>query len=373
MLEFFRNLFNTDDFPPRWHCGNWEEGHGWLHIISDTLIFGAYVSIPAALVFFTWRKYRELLSQKIVILFAIFILSCGIGHLIEASIFWNPWYRFSGVVKAITAIVSWITVFALIKHMPLALKMPGLAKANQELETSLTANQVAHEKLKQSNHDLDQFAYVASHDLKAPLRSINNLATWVVEDCEEILPDASKTHLRQLQDRVSRLDNLLEDLLTYSRSGSDQLEPEAVEIDLVVKDQFWEIAGVESGFKLEIPEPLPTIQTWRIPCEQILRNLISNAIKHHGSTSGTITILSEPYPEGHTITVKDDGVGIPEEFHESIFGMFQTLNSRDVTEGSGMGLAIVTKLVQRIGGRIELDSSAGNGAEFTLHIPSQTL
>jgi len=371
MIDFFKNLFSTEGFPARWNCGTWEAGHGWLHVISDTLIFGAYTAIPLTLVLFARKKHREILFTKLVWLFAIFILACGIGHLIEATIFWHPWYRFSGVVKAITAIASWATLFAVIRSMPVALSLPGLLTMNRRLEASLQDHKRSNQELQRSNEDLDQFAYVASHDLKAPLRSIRNLASWVEEDCEDVLPDESKQHLKQLHQRVDRLDTLMGDLLTYSKAGRDLSSPEEIEVTPLVREIVKDLGVADSAFKIEVADDLPMLTSWRVPFEQIVRNLLSNGLKHHGGESGTITVTGHRKGKNVYYTFKDDGQGIPAEFHERIFGMFQTLKSKDDVEGSGFGLAIVKKLIDRLEGTIHLESEEGEGAAFTIVLPVQ--
>ena len=137
MSQFLLNLFNTDGFPPRWHCGTgWTSGHGWLHIISDFAIFAAYAMIPVVLVFFI-AKRRDIPFPSVMLLFAAFILSCGCGHFIEATIFWYPWYRFSAVVKLFTAIISWVTVFALVPIVPKLLSLPGLESVNDQLRSEI--------------------------------------------------------------------------------------------------------------------------------------------------------------------------------------------------------------------------------------------
>ncbi|MCA9019727.1 MAG: response regulator [Planctomycetaceae bacterium] len=130
---FFSHLFDTSSFPERWYCGTWSTDVGWLHIISDIAIFGAYFAIPVVLLYFLLQR-RDLPFPKIIWLFAAFILFCGFGHLIEAGIFWWPIYRFSGLIKACTAIVSWITVFVLIRLVPEALKLPSAALLARELQ-----------------------------------------------------------------------------------------------------------------------------------------------------------------------------------------------------------------------------------------------
>ncbi|TWU04475.1 vacuolar protein sorting family 37 protein [Stieleria varia] len=139
----FSELFDTQGFPPRWRCGSWSDLHGWVHIVSDSLIFGAYIAIPILITYFVFQR-SDIRFLKIYWLFAGFIFSCGFGHLIEATIFWHPWYRFSGLIKICTAVVSWATVLALIPALPRALELPGLAPLN--------------EKLQDKNEELESFA-----------------------------------------------------------------------------------------------------------------------------------------------------------------------------------------------------------------------
>src|SRR5262245_61016961 len=109
MFEFISLLFDTRDFPARWHCGRWTAELGWTHIVADLAIFGAYAAIPAALAYFVVRR-RDVPFQGVFWLFVAFIFSCGFGHLVEATIFWHPWYRFAAAVKVFTAAASWATV-----------------------------------------------------------------------------------------------------------------------------------------------------------------------------------------------------------------------------------------------------------------------
>ncbi len=122
MIEFLRRLFDTTDFPARWHCGRWTEGHGWLHILSDVAIFGAYMAIPVVIGTFL-RRRPDVPFPRILLLFAAFIGFCGVTHITEAVIFWAPVYRFAGVMKLSTAIVSWATVVALVRVTPTALSL----------------------------------------------------------------------------------------------------------------------------------------------------------------------------------------------------------------------------------------------------------
>jgi PAS domain S-box-containing protein len=149
MSEFFSKLFDMSDFPARWRCGNWSTSEGLLHIISDLLIWGAYFAIPLTLAYFI-SKRRDVPFSGLFWLFAAFIFSCGMVHLIDAIIFYYPVYRLAGFMKAITAIVSWATVLALVQMTPRMLSMPGLERINKKLETEIEERRKAEAALKQS-------------------------------------------------------------------------------------------------------------------------------------------------------------------------------------------------------------------------------
>ncbi len=137
MEEFFRKLFDTDDFPARWHCGNWSDFLGWLYILSDLAIFAAYVAIPLAIIFFIFVRRQKIVFPKLYWFFAAFILSCGLTHLIDATIFWHPWYRVSALVKFITAVASWTTVILILRSLPQALALPGTTLLNSQLKREI--------------------------------------------------------------------------------------------------------------------------------------------------------------------------------------------------------------------------------------------
>lgn len=222
----------------------------------------------------------------------------------------------------------------------------------RENETVLVSRSA---ELEQVNAELDKFAYVASHDLRAPLRAVENLAGFLYEDIGDIIPAESKEHLSMITQRIKRLDALLSSLLEYSRVGRMHQPLERVEVlecitDVVqmVRDDRFEILVHGSEF---------VVFTYRTPMELILRNLIDNAQKHHDGESGTIHIVSKRVEGQLEFEVRDDGPGIPVQFQDRVFGMFQTLKPRDDIEGSGMGLAILLKTVESYGGSIRVDSN----------------
>lgn len=154
MIEFFTRLLDTSDYPARWHCGNWSQFEGWLHVISDILIFAAYFAIPTILIFFVIRR-RDTAFPLILWLFGAFILSCGITHAIEASIFWWPAYRLSGLMKAVTAAVSLTTAVAAIRVLPEALALPSVRRANTELQDAIARERSLFRELEETRANLE--------------------------------------------------------------------------------------------------------------------------------------------------------------------------------------------------------------------------
>lgn len=156
LSNFFGSLLTTDGFPPRWECGTaWTPALGWLHIVADLAIFGAYLAIPVVLAAFITKR-GDLPFPPILWLFVAFIAFCGIGHCIEATIFWIPWYRLAGVIKGVTAVISWITVLALIRVVPQALKLPGLAIANEQLRETIRQNVETKQSLIERTEQLEE-------------------------------------------------------------------------------------------------------------------------------------------------------------------------------------------------------------------------
>jgi len=207
------------------------------------------------------------------------------------------------------------------------------------------------EELAHSNQELEQFAYVASHDLKAPLRAIDILVDWLREDLNGHTGGEVQQNLDLLKQRTARLDRLLDDLLAYSRAGRKPGEIVDVDSRLLVEDLFVLLAP-PGTMQLTADISLPVVNAHQAPLEQVLRNLINNAIKHHPTKQGSIKVYAQDKGDEVLFAVEDDGTGIPQEFAEKVFQMFQTLKPRDEIEGSGMGLAIVKRIVERQGGRI---------------------
>lgn len=233
-----------------------------------------------------------------------------------------------------------------------------------DIKDAEAALRTSNADLERSNRDLEQFAYVASHDLKAPLRSIEVLVGWLTEDLAGYDQGDVQENLGLLKTRSARLNRLLDDLLTYSRVG--RRVGDVCEVDVAdLVEEIWALMGPPEGFELSIEGDMPTLTTFRAPLEQVFRNLMGNAIKHHPGPAARITVGAAAHDDHVLFSVSDDGTGIAEEYRERIYQMFQTLQPRDEVEGSGMGLAIVSRVVEWQGGRIWHEQPAsGRGTVF---------
>ena len=224
-----------------------------------------------------------------------------------------------------------------------------------------------NQELARSNNELEKFAYIVSHDLKAPMRAIDNLSCWIEEDTADALSGETKEHMQLLRGRVSRMEALLNGLLQYSRAGRLRAAPELVD----AKQLFVEILEMlcpPASFEVVIEGELPVLTTYRAPLKQVLMNLLGNAIKHHDQEGGRIILRQVDCddPERVAMEVEDDGPGIDPKFHERVFEIFQTLKRRDEVEGTGMGLAIVKKVVDTFDGSVTLESEGrGTTIRFT--------
>ena len=240
-----------------------------------------------------------------------------------------------------------------------------LLERSRELSAELTQKA---DELVDINAELDNFAYIASHDLKSPLRGINQLATWVEEDVGDQLPEESRVHLEKLRFRVRKMEIMLQDMLDYSRIGRSQEQTETVDTRSMLCEVV-ELLENPGNIEIRINPDLPVFSTCRIPFEQVFLNLITNAIKHHDHPeSGTICVDVTEQPDFYEFVVSDDGPGIPDGQHERIFQMYQRVGNPNV-DGSGMGLAIVKKQIGIRGGEIHVHSEAGKGAEFRFTWP----
>lgn len=241
-------------------------------------------------------------------------------------------------------------------------------------ELSWTAQMLAKTTnvLRKRNQELDQFAYVVSHDLKAPLRAIANLSSWIEEDLSESMTEDTLHQMNLLRGRVHRMEGLIEGLLQYSRVGRIQVPSEMVKVEKLLAEIIDSLAP-PSGFEVKVEPGMPTFVTEKLALQQVFSNLISNAIKHNRGESGHVKISVKELDDFYEFSVADDGPGIAPQYHDKVFVIFQTLEARDKVENTGIGLSLVKKIVEGQGGTISLESAEGEGATFRFTWPKQPL
>ncbi|HTI38882.1 MAG TPA: ATP-binding protein [Vicinamibacterales bacterium] len=229
--------------------------------------------------------------------------------------------------------------------------------------TRLTAS------LERTNRELDAFAYAASHDLRAPLRGIANLAQWIEEDVSDKLTDDSRQMLQMMRGRMHRMEALIDGILQYSRAGRHHDAPGNIDLGALLRDVIDLLAPTHGT--VAIVSDMPVVFAERVPLQQVFQNLIGNALKH-GGEDVRVEISAHDAGNCWEFRVSDNGPGIPPEYHRRIWDIFQTLQPRDEVEGTGIGLALVKKFVETQGGHVNVDSSPGKGATFTVSWPKQT-
>ncbi len=601
MPDFIDTLFDTDGFPARWHCGNWTEAHGWLHVCSDIAIFSAYMCIPAVLTYFVLRR-DNVPFTPLFWWFGAFIAFCGVGHLLEAIIFWTPVYRLAGLNKLFTAVVSWGTLLAIVpaarramrwrspaeleaeiaKQTELfrdlydnapdmyvsvdaktgrisqcnetALKRLGYTsdellgkpilevydatsrpqaqaalerlasagrienaelvlrtKDGKRIDVSLNVTAVLDEhgditssraawrdisekkraealfelaveaspsamvvassqgrivlvnaacekmfgydrdeivgqpvetlvpaplrsahvpqrdgfiaapearamgegrplsaqrkngatfpvqvginpietgtgmlvlaavvdltelvskqrELERSNAELEQFAYVASHDLQEPLRMVASYVALLEKRYRGQLDERADKYIGYAVDGATRMQAMLRDVLQMSRVGSDARPFEAVPLDHVL-EQASKALALHRTDATVIADALPTVQGDSVQLTRVFQNLLSNAVKFSGDEPARIEISASETDEGWEVRVRDHGIGFEQKHAGRIFEVFQRLNGRGEYGGTGIGLAIVTKIVQLHGGRVWAEAREGEGATFFFTLP----
>jgi light-regulated signal transduction histidine kinase (bacteriophytochrome) len=246
----------------------------------------------------------------------------------------------------------------------------ALEKAKAQLaQTTAILNQTTT-ALEKRNSELDQFAYVTSHDLKAPLRAIANLSQWIEEDLSDQLNEENLHQMQLMRGRVHRLEALIDGLLQYSRAGRLKSPPERVDVGVLLT-QIIDTLTSPVHFTLEVAPEMPTLVTERLPLQQVFTHLIDNAIKHHPSPEGRVEIGCQELEDAYEFSVADNGAGIAPQFHEKVFAIFQTLQARDTVENTGVGLAIAKRIVENKGGTIRLESQEGQGAKFCFTWPKK--
>ena len=370
MPTFLQKLFDTADFPARWNCGNWDSFHGYLHILSDLMIWAAYFMIPVALVYYWWKKRADIAFPKLFWLFGAFIFSCGITHLIEATIFYHPIYRVSGLMKFVTAVVSWMTVFAIIRITPEALTLPGRAKLSGQLQRQLDKKHKAQERLAETNRELEAYTGRVAHDLRNPLSGVILLGDLALESIQKGQSETTVAQLSSMMETLRRMEESVKELHNLSLARNKETPLDLVDLSAIaeaVKD------GLSSkiashGAKVTITE-LPTIFGNETLLSHLFTNLIENSLKYRSDASPHILIESSSEDEVVVVTLTDNGKGIPEGEKDRVFEPnFRASNVENI-EGAGVGLSLCTSIMRNHKGTIKARRGTETGLTIEMRFP----
>lgn len=232
----------------------------------------------------------------------------------------------------------------------------------------ITERKQAQADLEQRNQDLDAFVYIVAHDLKAPLRGISNLSQWIEADLEGVLTTDTQTQMALLRSRVRRMEATIDGLLDYARVGHTEAKTELVFVTELLTEVIDSIDPPPT-FKIVIDPDLPVFDVKWLCLSQVFTNLISNGIKHHDRLDGSICISATQRDDFYEFVVADDGPGIAPEQHDKVFEIFQAVNPQNRSDSTGIGLAIVKKIIEAEGGNIWLKSQLGQGTKFYFTLP----
>lgn len=253
-----------------------------------------------------------------------------------------------------------------------------LAKSFDDMSKQLAAtidqlNQT-NQNLEKANQELQDFAYIVSHDLQEPLRKIYSFGQFLIEDCSDRLSDEGKDYVERMQKASIKMKRLIQDLLKLSRLGTSTEAFELFNSSQAIKEAEDNLAiAIEESDAEIIADNMPDVFASRIKLTQIFENLIGNAIKYRSSRKPKIEISAEQQNGWVTFAVKDNGIGIEERFHDKIFGVFQRLHPNNQYEGTGIGLALCKKGVQQHSGKIWLESVPDKGTVFYFTMPKTTV
>lgn len=354
LLAFAEIVYNPQD-----------SSHRWLAILAQ----------PQAL---AYAPIDSLKSDLLRIVLGVTVIACVIGWLLARRIT-KPLAQITEVARRITLgdFQSDIEVrgSSEIVELGTAFKLMTM-RLNQIIDDERRANEQlgrANKELARSNEDLADFAHAASHDLRTPLRALSTLPEWIQEELEGIdVPEEVNRHLQEMIAQSVRMDAVINGLLEYSRVGRTETRLQRFN-PRDVTERILALLRVPDGFTVNITFDTEEITAVPPEFELILRNLVQNAVKYHDRDHGTIYIDGKSAEQGFVLEVADDGPGIPPEFHERVLQPFRTLKRRDQGGGTGLGLALVNKIVKRFGGRLDLISEAGaRGTMFRITWPANS-
>ncbi|HKS55636.1 MAG TPA: ATP-binding protein [Steroidobacteraceae bacterium] len=359
MAELDTSWFSSGQFLPHGHCYMWSPGVLWMNVIADILIAMAYFTIPFALLYIA-RRRRDLPFDWLVVCFGIFIVACGLTHVMDVWNVWHSNYWLEGVVKLLTAAASVPTAILLWRFLPGILQLPSQRQLRD-----------ANESLARANRELEAFTASVSHDLRSPLTTIAGQAGLL----ELSLPDATddqKRRLARIQSSVRQMSELIEALLVLSRISRQTLHREIVDVSALAESIVQDMRQKDPTRTVEVLiQPNMAVHGDRRLVNDLFQNLIGNAWKFTSKTSeARIEIGQSTGGALATLFIRDNGAGFDMAYEQKLFKPFQRLHGAADFDGSGVGLATVARIIDRHGGRIWAEGKPNAGAVFYFTLPT---
>jgi signal transduction histidine kinase len=354
--------FSGEQFLPHGHCYMWTPGILWMHVIADLLIAMAYFAIPFVLIHIA-RRRRDLPFTGMLWCFGIFIVCCGLTHLMNVWNVWNTDYWLEGLIKVITAAASVPTAIMLWRALPAILSVPSQRQLRD-----------ANESLARANRELEAFTASVSHDLRSPLTTIAGQAGLL----ELSLPHATEDQRRRLtriQGSVRQMGELIDALLVLSRISRHTLHREIIDVTALVESIVQDLRQKDPSRSVEVEiQPGISVHGDRRLISDLLVNLLANAWKFTSRTDNPrIEVGHSTHGSMATIFVRDNGAGFDMAHEQKLFKPFQRLHGASEFEGTGVGLATVARIIDRHGGRIWAEGKPGQGAVFYFTLPTMPL
>jgi signal transduction histidine kinase len=359
MADLNATWFTTEQFMPHGHCFMWSPGVLWMHVIADIVISMAYFTIPFVLLYIT-RRRKDLPIDWLVLCFGVFVVACGLTHVMDVWNLWHTSYWLEGVIKVLTAAASVPTAILLWRALPDILSLPSQRQLRD-----------ANESLARANRELEAFTASVSHDLRSPLTTIAGQAGLL----ELSLPNATdeqRRRLQRIQGSVKQMSELIDALLVLSRISRHTLHREIVDVSAVADSIVQELRQKDPSRNVEISvQPNMSVHGDRRLIADLFENLIANAWKFTSKTAAPrIEIGQSQHGSMATLFVRDNGAGFDMAFEQKLFKPFQRLHGTNEFEGSGVGLATVARIIDRHGGRIWAEGKPNSGAVFYFTLPT---
>ncbi|MDY6948114.1 MAG: ATP-binding protein [Pseudomonadota bacterium] len=354
--------FSGEHFLPHGHCYMWTPGILWMHVVADILIAMAYFAIPFVLLHLA-RRRRDLPFHWLLVAFGVFIVSCGLTHVMDVWNVWHTDYWLEGLIKAIAAAASVPTAILLWRSLPLILSVPSQRQLRD-----------ANESLARANRELEAFTASVSHDLRSPLTTIAGQA-GLLELSLANATEEQRRRLTRIQSSVRQMSELIDALLALSRISRHTLHREIIDVTALAESIVQDLRQKEPARNVEVEiQPGMSVHGDRRLINDLFINLVANSWKFTSRTDNArIEIGQSLHGSMATLFVRDNGAGFDMAHEQKLFKPFQRLHGAAEFEGTGVGLATVARIIDRHGGRIWAEGKPGQGAVFYFTMPTMPI